>query len=94
MEKIQMESIIVRKIGIIASDMDGETVMMNVDTGKYYNLGKTGGTIWSLVENPIKVKNLIEKLMEDYNVTKEQCEKDVLPFLHIIYQRKLIEMCE
>jgi Tfp pilus assembly protein PilP len=93
MENLQMDSIIVRKTGIIASDMDGETVMMNVDTGKYYNLGRTGGRIWNLIENPVRVEKLIEKLMESYNVTKEQCEKDVLPFLQKIQQCNLIQIC-
>ncbi len=32
--------------GNIVSDMDGETVMLCIQSGKYYNLGELGGEIW------------------------------------------------
>jgi hypothetical protein len=34
-----------------AADMDGDTVMMSVEAGKYYNLGTTGGGALTLIPN-------------------------------------------
>lgn len=82
---------IVRKSEIVAADMDGETVMMNIETGKYYNLGAIGGAIWKLIETPTKVEDLISRLVEEYNVTRNQCEEDVLPFLNQIFEQSLIK---
>ena len=39
-----------RRPDVISADMDGEVVMMDIMSGKYYNLGRTGGEIWSLLE--------------------------------------------
>lgn len=93
MDLITMKSVIVRKNEILASDMDGETVMMHTETGKYYNLGTTGGAIWNMLAEPLQVERLINNLIEKFNVTKEQCEQDVLPFLQQIYQNGLIKIC-
>lgn len=92
MENLNLNSVIIAKKEIAASDMDGETVMLSIETGKYYNLGQMGGAIWSLIENPIKIQDIINKLMEEYNVTKTQCEEEVLSFVNELYEQSLIEI--
>jgi hypothetical protein len=86
------ESTVVRKQDIVAAQMDGETVMMSVKNGKYYNLGTTGGAIWELLEQPSLVTDLLLQLQERYDVTAEQSESDVLPFLKSLLDQKLIEL--
>ena len=85
-----MQTILVRKAEIMAADMDGSTVMMDIHTGKYYNLGAVGGVIWELLEQPVNVETLIGKLMEKYNVSREQCEKDTVQFLQQLMSRGLV----
>lgn len=92
--KISTNTIIQKNKQIVSADMDGETVMMNIQTGKYYNLGNMGGGIWALIEGQTKVETIIESLMEEYNVTREQCEKEVLSFLNQILGQGLIECVE
>lgn len=70
-----------RNMTIVAADMNGETVMMDIITGKYYNIGEVGGSIWQLLENPMTLDGLVEKLTAEYAVTPEQCRADVEPFL-------------
>lgn len=85
-----MQTILVRKAEIMAADMDGSTVMMDIQTGKYYNLGAVGGVIWELLEQPITVEALIGKLMKKYNVPAEQCEKDTMQFLQQLMSSGLV----
>ena len=85
-----MQTILVRKAEIMAADMNGSTVMMDIPTGKYYNLGEVGGVIWDLLEQPTSVEALIGKLMEKYDVSREQCEKDTLQFLQQLLNSSLI----
>lgn len=76
-----MQTILVRKAEIMAADMDGSTVMMDIQTGKYYSLGEVGGVIWEILEQPTAVDSLIEQLMNKYDVSREQCEAETLRFL-------------
>ena len=89
---IKTESYIKRNKEIFASEIDDEVVMMNVDTGKYYGMDTVGSRIWELIAEEIQVKEVINKLMEEYDVGEEQCEKDVLEFLNELYENKLVQV--
>jgi hypothetical protein len=91
MNEITLQSIVSAKKEIVAADMDGDTVMMSIEAGKYYNLGKMGGVIWKMLESPVSVATLITKLLERYEVTREQCETEVLSFLNSVNQEGLLE---
>jgi hypothetical protein len=70
-----------RKEGLITADMDGETVMMDIETGKYYNLGKTGGSIWVIIEKPHTVDEIVDEMMGIYDVERSVCEEQTKNFL-------------
>jgi len=91
MEAITLESVISRNTEIVTADMDGETVMMNIETGKYYNLGKMGSVIWAMLEAPLSVEALVGKLLNKYDVGRVQCEREVLAFLVETYREGLIK---
>jgi len=80
-KKITTNTIISQIEEIVASDIDGETVMMSIENGKYYGLDDIGSLIWALIEKPIRVSDLIGTLLEKYDVDRETCESDVLTFL-------------
>ena len=76
--------------GNIVSDMGGEKVMLNVENGKYYNLGEIGGDIWNLLSEPVQVSQVVSKLISIYDVGQTQCEGQVLSFLEVLYDEGLI----
>jgi len=74
----------------VHSIVDNELVMMNVNTGLYVTLNETGKFIWELLENPLQVHQLEGSLMETFTVTPETFEKEVIPFLFQMIERKII----
>jgi hypothetical protein len=88
--KLSKETTIVQSPGNIISDMDGETVMMSIDNGKYYNLGTIGGCIWGNIKTPISIQQLISKLTKDFDVDQSKCQNEVIPFLELLLKEKLI----
>lgn len=87
---ITVQNTVVQAQGNLASQMGGETVMMSIESGKYYNLGEIGGRIWELVATPINVSELVLKLTAEYDVTAEECEAQVLHFLNKLSSEKLV----
>ena len=69
------------KADIITADMDGELVMMDIMSGKYYNLGKTGGTIWNLLESPKTLDELVDALIDKYDVDRATCKAQTEEFM-------------
>ncbi|MFP4025897.1 MAG: lasso peptide biosynthesis PqqD family chaperone [Thiohalospira sp.] len=88
--KLTEQTIIQRNPDILASDIDGEKVMMSIQQGEYYGLGKTGSFIWDHIEKPIAIHDLVGLITEKYDVSKEQCLQDILPFLNELAEKKLI----
>jgi hypothetical protein len=85
-----IESTIERSKEIIASEVENELVMMSLENGKYYGIDSIGGDIWKMLEQPIKVSEICEHLMKEYNVEAPTCENDVLKFLEQLKQQGLI----
>jgi len=83
-----------QKEGNIVSDMDGEKVMLSISNGKYYNLGKIGGVIWDLIEKPMSYLELVDSLVNNYDVDRDECEQQVLSFLESLKKEELIEIKE
>lgn len=93
-QSLSLKHIVVQGKGNIVSDMGGEMVMLSVSNGKYYNLGEMGGEIWEMIESPTVINELISKLMDRYTVEKSQCEEEVLAFLALLQNEKLIQIQE
>ncbi|MCK1982997.1 MULTISPECIES: lasso peptide biosynthesis PqqD family chaperone [Peribacillus] len=87
---LSKNKVITQSQGNIVSDMDGELVMLSIEKGNYYNLGVLGGEIWSLIEKPIIISDLLEKLISQYDVSQQDCEEEVLSFLSDLYNEGLI----
>ncbi|MGV3466510.1 MAG: lasso peptide biosynthesis PqqD family chaperone [Heyndrickxia sp.] len=79
-----------QKEGIVVSDMNGEKVMLHIQKGKYFNLGEIGGKIWGYLKNPTTVSVIVSKLMEEYDVSEETCEQQVISFLELLKKEDLI----
>ena len=92
MNDIAMHSVVSVNKGIMSANMDNETVMMRVETGKYYSLGTMGSVLWSMLENPVSVHEIIDALLEKYQVERDQCEEEVLAFLNQAYQEGLLNL--
>ena len=93
-DKLKLDSQIFQGDGNIVSDMDGEKVIMNINKGKYYNLHKIGGVIWDLIERPIFIHELIDNLINIYDIENKVCEEQVLSFLGTLNTEGLIQIKE
>ncbi|MEI6285894.1 MAG: lasso peptide biosynthesis PqqD family chaperone [Bacillota bacterium] len=91
-ELITLDTIIVANKKVVTADMDGETVMLNVATGKYHSLGKTGSIIWELLQRQITVEQLIGELQNKYQVARQQCEAETLAFLDAMNKEGILEI--
>ncbi len=70
-------TVLVRTDEIVSSDLDGETVMLNIERGKYFGLDPIGSRIWNLLETPRSVASLCGQLVLEYDVDLDTCTADV-----------------
>lgn len=63
------------------TDLSGEKVMIDFESGKYFMIKGTGNDIWDLIQEETTVDEIVEKLLSEYDVSREECEKAVNEFL-------------
>ncbi|MBW4082047.1 lasso peptide biosynthesis PqqD family chaperone [Paenibacillus sp. S150] len=86
---LSLDSVLMQCEGNIASDMDGEKVMLNVKNGKYYNLGEVGGEIWTALASPVTAGRVVEIIQESFEVPEEIARQDVFAFLRSLLNEEL-----
>jgi hypothetical protein len=74
----------------LANEIDGEVVMMNIETGLYVSLNNTGKVIWDLLDTPKSIQTIIDLLVNTYKITLEQCTTDVVPFIEQMMQQEIL----
>lgn len=72
---------IVMKKKLNVTDLSGEKVMIDFETGKYFLIKGVGNDIWDMLQEEITPGRIIEKLLGEYDVTPEECETSVMAFL-------------
>lgn len=65
----------------ISGRLHDELVMMDIDKGKYFALNPVATRIWDLLENPLAIDELCTLLLEEYEVSIEQCTEEVAELL-------------
>ncbi|MFT5619313.1 MAG: hypothetical protein ACI85I_002556 [Arenicella sp.] len=78
----------------LASELDGEVVLLSIENGRYYKIDDIGSEVWNRIEEPIKIKQICQDLLNDFDVAKEDCQKDVLAFLEKLKEDNLILVSE
>ena len=90
MSILEKEKKLSRNAKIVESPIDDEMVMMNIDKGTYFGLDATGVTIWDALEEPLNLIELVNKLTEKFEVTAEQCEEDITPFVERLLEAEIL----
>ena len=54
---------------VVATDMNGETVMMHIDKGTYFALTGSGGQIWAALEEPATLADVVSFIEREFDVS-------------------------
>lgn len=75
----------------ISTEIEGETVILNMESGKYCGLNEVGTAIWQHLEHQTTFAELKSKILEEFDVSEEQCAEHLLGFLNELAANKLIK---
>ncbi len=76
----------------VSSEIDSETVSLNLKSGIYYSLNAVGSRIWQILQESSSVRDIRETIVEEFEVDAERCERDVLRLLSELAAKGLIEV--
>ncbi len=80
-----------RNEDIVEAEIDGDLVMMSIETGKYFGLDPIAKHIWQLIEQPISQAAICIELQQHYDVSESQCIEEVERFLSRMVELGVVE---
>lgn len=71
----------VRSQTTLWTELDDQLMLMNIESGSYYQIEGIGGAIWQMLETPRSETEIVAAIMATYRVDEAQCIKDIRAFL-------------
>jgi hypothetical protein len=81
MQNLSPTTTVLRSDGFIEAEIDNEIVALNIEKGACYGLNNVGSRIWTLLASPTRIDDICAKLLAEYDVEPETCQRHVLDLL-------------
>ena len=78
----------------ITSQVEEGLSVLNLKTGAYYLLDPVGKRIWELLQETRKIREIRDQLLEEFDVAREECERDLHDLLAQMSGIGLVEVTD
>lgn len=85
------ERAVVRSPDQVSATVDGEEVVLHLESGVYFGLDGVAARVWDLLASPRTLPELVERVAEEYAVERETCERDLRRFVGDLEREGLVE---
>ena len=75
----------------VSCELAGESVILDMASGRYFALDPIGTRIWSLLQAPCTADSICERLMAEYDVSAVDCRRDVAALLNRLAENGLVQ---
>lgn len=75
---------------IVHDTIDGEVIIISLDTGNYYSLNAVSKDIWSCIKKNAMISEIVHEIIEKYNGNPDEIEEDIIRLLADLEQEELI----
>lgn len=77
---------------VLSQEVNGETVLLDLEGESYFGLNEVGTRIWQLLQSEQTVAEALDTLSDEYDVSREQLENDVSELLDKLAEAGLVEL--
>lgn len=90
--QIPRHALIVRSDSFLATNLDDEIVIMDIEGGSYYSLAKTGRRIWQALAIPCSFEDLCNQMVTHYAAPRQVIESEVSHFLEELIKERMVTL--
>ena len=76
---------------VLTAHLQGEAVLLHLDTKQYYRLNETGAAIWRCREEGIDLADIASQLVAEFDVDLATAKAEVQRVLGELRERRLVE---
>ncbi|MFB2935999.1 PqqD family protein [Aerosakkonemataceae cyanobacterium BLCC-F154] len=77
---------------VLIRELDGESVILNLKSERYFGLDRVGTRIWEVLSSSETIAAAYQTLLSEYNVVPEKLETDLSNLLEQLVQHGLINV--
>ena len=90
-EALLINTRVMAKASAVGCDVEGEMVLLDLDSDTYFGLNPVGADIWNYIREERSLQDIHSYLLARYNVSRERCEQEVRALLTSLAAKGLIE---
>jgi hypothetical protein len=79
---------------VVSCELDGDSVLLNLDTSRYFRLNSVGSLLWSKLEAPCTVSELQDAVVEGFDVEPDRCARDIEALLSSLVESGLVTIAD
>jgi Coenzyme PQQ synthesis protein D (PqqD) len=92
MVKLSLDRTVRLAEGVVFRELEGETVILNLETGTYFGLDSIGTRIWQLCQEHGLLRTVHQSMQAEYDVTAEVLEADVIELVDELRAKGLVTL--
>jgi hypothetical protein len=77
---------------VLSQEVDGETVLLDLQSESYFGLDEVGTRIWQLLNDGSNLQAVFDTLLGEYDVEKQQLGKDLQDHIAQLVNAGLISL--
>ena len=77
---------------VFAQEVDGEMVLLDMESENYFGLDEVGTAIWQAMQEYGSLQEVLNALLEQYDVEAEVLENDLEEFVGKLVESGLVEV--
>ena len=85
-----MNTYLIRSKNVAWKVLDGESVVLNLDSGVYFTLNMTGTAVWERIDGATSLEEIGGGLCEQFDVTLEQAKRDLIELTQTLLDDGLV----
>ena len=80
----------VAKEDVLAAHLDGEAVLLDMESRSYFQLNETAAVVWKQMENPVDRGALLGHVCQEFEVERDEAADAIDRLLDELLERGLI----
>jgi hypothetical protein len=89
MRSVTLENTFILSKDAMFRDLDGEAVLLDLDSGTYSGLNAVGTHIWHLIQQHGRLQAVFDELCREYDAAPDVIERDLLELVARLAEARL-----
>ena len=89
-DSLRLNAVVRIPANVNFQNLNDELVILDLESGKYFGLDPVGARIWTLIGEHGSLIKVLGAMLEEYNASQEQLERDLLKLVEELAAQKLV----